>query len=147
MGKSDSGKKTYKVEWEYDPEEKSEVPVTFIKQPNELAIVVGEVYNCKYEDKSGDRWFPAKVLSEVKSDSSEKMYKVEWEYDPTEKSEVPAANLKKLESKSGGSGGSGGSEKTLGIFGNKTSRQEAAAKVQDLVDGKELWPQPEWSGG
>jgi len=108
----------------------------------EFTPAVGDIYDCRFAHKSGDRWFDAKVVEIIKGDDGVK-YKMEWQYDPDEeKSVVPISDLRKVGT---APTKQAAADRTLGIFGPDAKREKAASMVKDLMDGKDIWPKAEKS--
>lgn len=114
-----------------------------MKEESKLEPVVGEIYEARFSHPKGDRWFEAKVLKEIKGDK-ETLYQMEWQYDPDEqKSELIAADLRKVGSAPKNTGKPAATDKTLAIFGPEAGRKMAEEKVKALIDGKDPWESPD----
>jgi len=113
-------------------EKKAEVP--------DFTPAVGDIYDARFANPKGDRWFDAKVLEIIKGDDGDK-YKMEWQYDPDEeKSVVSISDLRKVGS---APAKQEKEDRMLAIFGAEAKRKAATAMVDDLKAGKDIFPKVE----
>ncbi|CAE8733521.1 unnamed protein product [Polarella glacialis] len=117
-------------------------PVTESQTPEvELALTVGMTVEGEFESKKkGVEWFEATVLEIKHGEDGKHTVKVEWTYDPDEKSELPDSDVRKMltvaEHKKREQLEAMASAKSLVILGPQRMRALAELRVMGLVEDK-----------